>query len=275
MSRLLCSAVMLTGLATGLAHPVQAQFESLVSSVTDVSLNTTCTLAHGGFTDHKCPGKSSFGLEMIWRVREIAMDGAGKQDSVLKHTSRTRTTKPAVRGTGVDTTTTDTFAVVPSTDSTVKKWVILELALGYSEFASLRSRDASFELRGTARELPALSVYGSLEGYVPQVTPYIGLRSGVIDVQSLQAVDGVLLDTTTVYSAAPRAFQLGLLAGLAWTKTSIQPTIEVAYVFRDFPSLQWSSASRSSVPTRFPRELSLSGWTLTFGMQISLRDLKP
>lgn len=271
MRRILCQFATLAALSIGLTRSAYAQFEGLLSGITDVSLNASCAQARGEFTSNDCLSKSTFGIEMIWRVREIARNGMAAIPTVQRHTGTTRTTRRAAGDTVAYTETTETYAVVPGPDTASKYW-ILELALGYSQFASVRSRDASFELRGTARELPALTVYLSFDGYLGAVTPYVGVRSGIIDIQNLQAIDGVRGIETTVYSATPRAFQLGGIIGLAFGTWMLQPRIEYAYHLRDFPSLQWSPGK---VPTRVPREIAFSGSTITVGLQINVRDLKP
>ena len=263
----LLSSLILLALAAG---PAGAQFESLLGGITDISVQASCWNAPTALSGRRCVQGSAFGLELIWRVREFSMDGLDNVPPTEKKTGSSRTVTQSSAGGPTETKTTEMFVPVPGNDSATK-FVIIELALGYSQFAGLVSDDDTYELRGTVRELPSVTVYASFDGYVPRITPYIGLRSGIIDMHNFQAVDGVQGATTTVYGASPRSFQLGALLGVALGIPAVQPRIEAGYFFRDFPSLQWSPGS---APSRFPREMSFSGWSFSAGLQISLRDMK-
>jgi hypothetical protein len=203
---------------------------------------------------------------LLWRLREIPRNGLDEVPPGLRHTETTRTTTRTASAASGDTVTVETFVVVPGKDTATKYWIV-ELALGYSQFSGLASRDPCFELRGTVREFPSLTVYMSFDGYVPFATPYIGLRSGLIDVHNLQAVDGLSSTNTTVYGASPKAFEFGGIIGVAFGSWMLAPRVEYAYTKRDFPSVHWSPGT---APTRVPRELSFTGWSVSVGLQVNL-----
>jgi hypothetical protein len=271
MNRPLCQAFALAGLLTGVVRPAHAQFEGLLSSINDVSLSATWARGVGGFAEPSAWNHPMFGFEMIWHLAEVPRKGAVTKIPKTVNTGTTQTITRRSGHAGADTVTTETNAFVENADTT--KSLIFELALGYSEFASLRSRDPSFELRGTARELPALTVYVSAWEKGRRFMPYFGLRSGFIEIQGLQAFDSIANARTRVYSAAPRAFQFGGVIGISDEKGP--EVFEFACAKRSFRSLVWSPASTGDIPTRFPRELSFSGCSFKVGIQIRAREKKP
>lgn len=257
----------------------QAQFEGMLGGVNDVAISTTCGLRDRKTTHRDCTPGSAFGIELLWRLREIPRNGAKDVPERRKAATFTKTvrTVPRANGQGDSLVLVDSsyqYNIVAGRDTTITKWWIIEMALGYGQVANLTSGQPSYELRGAVRELPAFTVYVSFDGYrcCFKATPYLGLRSGLIDIQNLQAVDSVLTAKTTAYAASPKAFQLGGILGLAWGTPLIPLRLEAGYFVRDFASVQWSG---SNVPSKLPRELSFSGWSLSIGTQFNLRDYKP
>lgn len=268
--------------------PLEAQFEGLLGNITDLSLMASCWKAPGNANGARCLGRDgAFGLEVIWRLRELGLGKSTTEQPEPKEVRRLRTVRgehaASAPPSGDTSTVRDTTLSPRSVEETTEyliqpptvdraRYVILELALGYSQFSGLTSADASFELRGTVREYPALSVYASFDRFLPFITPYIGARSGLIDIAHLQAVESIGSDSTRVYAASPRAFQFGAVVGLSVGPQLAPLRVEYAYHSRSFASLQWSGAT--VIPSRLPREITFSGWTLSAGIQISLRDLK-
>ncbi|MBM4193709.1 MAG: hypothetical protein FJ202_04925 [Gemmatimonadetes bacterium] len=205
-------------------------------------------------------------------MREIKRNGAESVPSVRKVSGATRTIRRDPSGAVLYVDSTETYTIEKGVDTTATKWMILELALGYSQFSALKSNDRDFELRGVARELPSVGSYLSFSGYIPFATPFIGIQSGIIDIQNLQAISGIQTSQVSVYSGAPKALQMGAKVGLAVGSDRALVRVEYAYHFREFHSLQWGA---SAMPTKIPRELSFSGGTLSTGLQINLRDFKP
>ena len=154
--------------------------------------------------------------------------------------------------------------------------VFLEMGLGYSQFGGFESEDAAYELRGTVRDLPAVSLYATWTG-LPGVRPYAGLRTGYITLRNVQAYDRFNPpdDTIgTVYSATADALQLGPLIGLGLGWGRVYLTGEVAYLRRRLPSIQWAAGSNTRIPASLPRELDFSGLSFALGLQVQVRDPK-
>lgn len=273
MRTLTALAVLILAGSMAIPRAAEAQFEGLLAGITDISVNSACRVSGGENRIRDCYDASSFGFEILWRLREIPRNGTGVASPAgRKKTGTTETMRRDPDGRVVFTEAVDTYAVVPGEDKTVTKWLILELALGYSQFAGIKADVPSYELAGTVREIPALAVYASFSGYMPVITPYVGVRTGIVDIQNFQAYDNLSSDTLKVYNAVPRALQIGTVAGFAVGSPRFLLRVEAAYNRREFHSLQWSSAT---VPARFPRRLSFSGTTITTGLQVSLRDPKP
>ena len=192
----------------------QLGIETLLKNVTDVGLyGTTGSLwprtkevRTGNRGLNEFGFELSFGLgaqscEAEWR-RLTAKDRAGhahgrpeqrqaEGDSVLACKEPTSAVSPPTTpGTATqrvvttkegETTTEITYTLKapppPLRDTT---W-LFELALGYGQFSGFTSRDPAFELRGSVRAAPTISVYATKEHGLSEqlpihISPYFGLR---------------------------------------------------------------------------------------------------
>lgn len=253
---------------TALPYRAHAQFEGLLGSITDVGVFYTCWNTRSGVEETEdCPGGTNgYGFEILWGMRPIHI--AGRQ---TKPDSWKVIQKQERQDGGPVTSTTFTYQRVEGTSTST--WAILpELALGYSQFSGFGSTDSTYELRGTVRELPAVTLYGTVQGpgILKIVAPYLGLRTGLIQLQNTQVIDSLDSKTAVAYTGTATAFQVGGAVGLAIGIGPINLTTEAAYHIRRFPSVHWGA----SVPARIPRSLDFSGPAFTIGLQVGLREPK-
>lgn len=140
MRMLSAFAVLVAASLLATPRSAEAQFEGLLSGITDLTVNSSCRVSAGENRIRDCYDASSFGFEILWRLREIPRNGTGVASPAgRKKTGSTETMRRDPDGRVVFTEAVDTYAVVPGEDKTVTKWVILELALGYSQFAGIKA----------------------------------------------------------------------------------------------------------------------------------------
>ncbi len=144
---------------------------------------------------------------------------------------------------------------------------LLELGIGAGVLQGIEAREPSLDLHASVRSFPTLSIYATLPGFA--IEPYAGASFGVAAVRGARGYDAegreYGLDATT--------FEYGATAGLALARVR-GPFVEAAYRRRDFGSVDWdlSEAAADRVPEGWPRELDLSGWTLSVGWRFRLRE---
>jgi len=136
----------------------------------------------------------------------------------------------------------------------------LELALGYTQLAGYRGRQV--DLRGSIEELPAITLYGTLN-QGRWVEFYAGLRTGLVQTKGLRALSG-----TSVSYAEGSTFQFGVvgpgvLVGDPEGDWGI--FLEPAFTFRKFDALKWAEGTP---PSEVLRSLDFSAFTLALGGQI-------
>lgn len=152
------------------------------------------------------------------------------------------------------------------TDS-ASKW-LTEFSAGYGQSQRFRSTTEGLDLRGTVREIPAVSIYSTYQAR-SNIQPYIGVRTGIIRLQNMQIAETVRADTVLTYVAAAEALQLGGLGGISVSLFGpLLMNADVSYHYRRFPSVQWGNGSGVRYPTRYPRELDFSGWSYSVGTQL-------
>ena len=222
-----------------------------------------------------CPtAKNGYGLEVSYEVTRIKVG----RDSV-KHDPVP--TAIDVKCTGADACETTKHYVSDKPHWDPVSYLVMELALGYSQFSGFSSSDPNLELQGAVRELPAVSIYFTLMSdrrlLVPHwVSPYIGVRSGLIQLSNVTLNDRLRADTLVTYPGAASAFQFGGVAGLGINVGDrMNFFIEVADQIRRFPSVQWSSPGTNKIRDTFPRSLNFSGPALTAGVQVTIRKPTP
>jgi hypothetical protein len=247
--------------------PASAQFgalEALAKNVTDVSFNGGV----GGLLPSSslmCSGRRtfSFGVELLFQIASVErpLPGAPPQqptDSVRITWSRMEVVRS---NEGVDTTYFyDVEETRPRPPPTRTIWTV-EMGIGYGQLSGFDLADRSLQLRGSVRTLPAASVYASYEPW----STYFGVRTGFMKTKGLQVIE---LDTGDTFSGESEAFLAAALLGYAWSIGDFWAFTETAYTVRYFPSVEWRGGA---LPSGVPTDLQLSGWSVSAGIQFSIR----
>jgi hypothetical protein len=231
---------------------------------------------------------SSFGAEFSLVVHEAkakyclaqerAMDKKGEcariQDLPERRVCRQDTTLKEVRRT-TDRTGTREESVYDAKlrcDPPLEASVTLyELGFAYSQLNGLRATLPGITATAALREKPAITLYRTPQ--IPDYPVYIGLRTGIIEVQ-----DFVLESGGKSFSASPQSVQLGGVVGLVVPSilgVDLGPMnffVEGAYMYRNFPTVKWSTTE--GLPEAAPRKLDLSGWSIGLGIQLDLSEAR-
>ncbi len=145
---------------------------------------------------------------------------------------------------------------------------LYEVGVAYSQLTGFRARDAKIDLRGSIRELPALSFYIT---WHPErrLSEYFGMHVGLVQLQGLNMYDS----SGTLYSAGGSTWEVGGSAGLSWNvSNSVSVFAEPSYTWRRFAVLDWSAGlNGKALPPRLPRSLRFTGATVSGGLQISVK----
>jgi hypothetical protein len=153
---------------------------------------------------------------------------------------------------------------------------LFEIAIGYSQLSGFKSSDPGIDLRGSLRAAPMVSAYATRENWF--LSPYFGLRSGLVQLQSLRVYQDTTISgwaATNTYSGAGSTFLGGVAAGVVKGIGPWNFFAEASYSWRNFSSVEWSSANSSkTVPANLPRNLDFRGASLSFGVQVSIADAK-
>ena len=208
-------------------------------------------------------GVKSFGVELLFEVAEIPSSAARRRvaETGSSESWVLRETRVRVGGDGVDTTYH--YDVVHERGGYGPddiEWT-LELGIGYGQVQGLELRDAELDLNATIRTLPLLTLYLTYE----PLGAYLGLRTGFIRTHAMQVRDAA----GTLFDGEAEAFMMGGLGGYA---LSLGPTwlfLELGYTERTFPSVEWSAPD--GLPAGVPRELDVSGWGITAGLQFPIK----
>jgi hypothetical protein len=253
----------------------QIGIESLLANVTDISLSFSCWNENSASLEKRggCPSeRNGYGIEVLWGVKTIPLFGRTTSDSTWEVTGR----EASVRRGATDSTISLTY--VPKRTQNLPPWSIaMELGLGYSQFSGFGAANPDYDLRGTIREVPSISLYGTLnhrnaEDEVFPLQPYVGIRTGLIQLHNVQLYAPVNADTAVVYSANGQAFQLGAMLGISWEMEPVHLFVEGAYHLRNLPSIQWTGSTL--VPADLPRSFNFTGGSLSVGVQVHVRDPK-
>lgn len=239
--------------------------EAFARRVTDLSFNAALGGLSPGSSEVQADafGLKSFGLELLFEIgsvrRPIGPVPEAADSVALRWTEMT----VVVDEDGADTTYVYEVGPAPVPRAPTRPIWTFEMGIGYGQTFGWESGNPQLDLRGQVRDLPAASLYAS---YDP-VGFYLGLRSGFMRIQGLQAFapDG------EAFAGEAESFLLAALAGHAVEVLGLNFFLEGAYSVRSFPSVEWRSVSRTTpLPTTLPRELSLSSWTLAFGVQFGI-----
>jgi len=191
----------------------QIGIEDLLGSVTDIDVSASCWATRSAsLRSSDCPGgRNGYGVEVLWSLKTIHLGPAPRVDTTWVPSQKTVT----VRGGRPDTITT---LVMKEEEAETTGWrLLIELALGYSQFSGFRSADERYDLRGTEREQPSLAFYGSLNGpgILRHLSPYLGVRWGLIRLSDVQLFTPAEGDETTAYTGHAEVFQVGGALGIA------------------------------------------------------------
>jgi hypothetical protein len=253
--------------------PARAQLgiEDVLESVTDISVSGSCWSTRSeSLRRADCPGgRNGYGLEVMWELKTIHLGRKPAVDTTWVESQKTVT----VRQGRADTVTT---LVMQEEEQEPDGWsLLIELALGYSQFSGFQSADDRYDLRGTVREQPSLAIYGSLSGPVlGPFSPYVGVRSGLVrlnDVSLFTPADADAAETTA-YTGHAEVFQVGAALGLAVDVGPASWFVEGQLNLRRFPSVDWTAGAGGTLPGFLPRALDFSGPSLSVGLQIHIRE---
>lgn len=141
-----------------------------------------------------------------------------------------------------------------------------ELALAYSHITGFRSRDPSFDLRGSIRELPRLAWFAVMRPE-RRISPYFGVHMGLVTLQSVAIYDS----TGAYYPVNGSTWEVGASAGTALNFTAGSEAfavfVEPGYTLRNVVSLDWGGQNSKTIPARFPRSLRFTGWEIAAGIE--------
>ena len=251
-------------------------FESLLSNITDVNFFYSCWKAGGNFKTAGCPGttkKAGYGVEVLYSLGKIHIPWTKTYSTNTVWIDTTRVTPPEIVTQYKKAGTKD-----------VPYWYLQsEFALSYSQFSGFGSADPTYDLQGTVRELPGLAMYFTIQAdkdsvraqkFLSVFSPYIGFKSGLIQLNNVQILDRAVTDTFFVYSGTSSAFQVGFVYGLVISPLDkLSFFIEGARNVRRFANIQWAGASgNNKVPRKFPTVLDFSGSAITTGLQLQIKS---
>lgn len=249
------------------------EFSDIIKDVNSISFYMGCWNVHAPLQKNDCWSKAAdYGVDATYQITRVPLPWSTNRTikGGWKPTRREITDRNGRKDT--------TDIMVPVEDSTaMTSFLQIDVGLGYSEFSGFSTVDNSFELRGAVRELPAVSVFGTLssdtEGSIFRKLLFrVGIRSGLIQLNDVQAVDPLSEGTVGVYAGTAQTFQIGGVAAVAvaWKK-EIYPYAEYNWERRKFASVQWAAQELATAPDRFPRELDFSGPSVSIGLRIQLK----
>lgn len=262
-------AAMCFAMPTGNAQ-AQIGFESFFDKITDVDIYGDCWSASGAVA-RRCSERTGYGVEVLFDLGNIYAFGSTTGPG--EWADSTRETRCSRRG--CETVTT---AYRKPGKKVANTWIDLEAALNYSQFTGFESADARYKLTGSVREVPGMTIYATLEhrnwGWLNGMQPYIGIRSGLIQLNYVQLLDSIGQPNLTPYQANSVAFQIGGAIGLAFGVDSgrVNIFVERSGTLRRFDGVQWVSAGKAStIPAYLPATLDFSGPAISAGIQVKLR----
>jgi len=261
MTRPVLAGIAAALLLVALPRPAAAQFgvyDALARRFSDVSF-----YMHTGGLSPRPPELqgdrlSAYGIEVLLEIGAVTRPVGPPRppaDTVLLSWTEMRVTT-GVQGT--DTVYMYQVRPTAAVQATAPIW-LFELGVGYGQLTGFSSIHQGIDLRGAVRELPTVSLYAT---YEPSGS-YLGLRSGFIRFQGLQAWD----PEGRAYSGEAESFLAGAALGQTASMLGITLFIEAGYSLRPFPSIRWTG---TPLPVGVPRGLDLHGWTLGGGIQFSL-----
>jgi hypothetical protein len=204
-----------------------------------------------------------FGLELLFDVAHVTRpDPSRRADPPTDSVRRVWTEMEVVRTEeGVDTVLTYEVERLDPPGAPADTIWELELGLGYGQISGYDLADPTLDMNVSLRELPSATLYAS---YAPWGN-YFGVRSGYMRTHALQVVD----EGGTTFTGNADAFLAGVLTGYAFNLQQLWVFVEGAYTVRHFPSVEWDGGD--ALPRALPRDLNMSGWSLSTGVQFPFR----
>jgi hypothetical protein len=251
-----------------------AQAESLFTNINDINVFASCWSTRSDFLQRSNACPNQYGLEVYWELTSFRLWKKAPPPSPPGTWQRSEK-EVTVSETGQDSIVRYTWAKAepPAPAASLS----LELALGYSHFSGFEASEPAYELRGTVRELPAIALYGSVtntQRYWNFAQPYLGVRTGLIQLQNVQALVPIDGDSVVAHPGNAQVFQAGFSAGLAIGRSPIFGTVEYSHHIRRFPSVQWGGTGSTRLPADLPTEFDFSGPSLALGIQVRVREPK-
>ena len=262
--------LVLTGVLCALLMPSPARaqlgaIEAFARRVSDLSFY----FATGGLAgsqsalERKAGGVTAFGVGILFEVTEIdrPVPGAAtpsQPDSVRRVWTTMEVTHSAD---GVDTVYTYEVERLPTPVAPTEAVWVVEMGLGYGQLQGYELEDPSLDMNVAVRDLPSVTLYASYEPW----GNYFGLRTGFMRTQALQVIDQV----GEGFTGDADAFLFGGLVGYAFAFENLWAFIETAYTLRKFPSVEWRGSA--PFPPGLPRELNMSAWSVSAGIQVPFR----
>jgi hypothetical protein len=264
--RLLLSPLL--ALALLLPTPAAAQFgilEGFADRVSDLSFYFSGGWLAGPSTALSRDSGTirGFGLELLFDLAYVTRpDPSRTADAPTDSVRRVWTGMEVVRSEeGVDTLLTYEVERLDPPDPPADTLWELELGLGYGQLAGYELAEPTLDMSVSVRELPSATLYASYEPW----GNYFGVRSGFMQTRALQVAD----EEGTIVPGEADAFLVGALAGYAFNVEQLWLFVEGAYTVRHFPSVEWDAGG--GLPPTLPRELNMSGWSLSTGVQFPFR----
>lgn len=277
------AAILLLALSANNAA-AQVGFEGIVKDITNVSFFFTCWNARGQLQKQgACPSeRNGYGVEVSYDVGKISLWG-----DTVRTPGKWRPTSRADKCKDKDCETTITSTYVDSSKS-VRYYFGLELGLSYSQFSGFSSSDPSYRVAGSVRETPGVTLYFSLEAASDSVdhkappvlarilqvfNPYFGVRSGLLTMSGVQAMDSVSKDSLVVYSTSGSTFQLGVVGGLSVSRPDGRVSVfaEFDHTLRRFENPQWGGSSGVAViRPKIARPLDFTGGSISLGVEVKI-----
>jgi len=149
--------------------------------------------------------------------------------------------------------------------------VELDLGLGYTETNPFEQLSDSLRVAGSAREKPALSLCAA-SGVHTYAAVFVCARTGLFELQDVQAWDSTLVGAANSFSATGSLFQLGGVAGIALGKEPVLFTAQIGRMWRRFDAVNWKGDAQKALPVGLPRSLDLSGMGISFGINIQVKN---
>lgn len=258
------------------AH-AQIGFEPAVANINDVNIFFNCWSPRGEVVSRSsCPSaRNGFGIEVLYTVGRVGVLGSPSNPAEEGRELSAVTVKCGAGG--CDSTKTYT---VTRSKATPKRYVNFEMGLGYGQFSGFGSSDETLKLRGTVREVPSVTLYGTFQDEThplfKTLNPYVGVRSGLLQLSNVSLYDKSAGDTLIVYSGSAAAFQLGIAAGIQVNiGDRAHLFYEVGQSYRRFPNVQWAATGSARNRDVFPETLDFSGQSQSVGVQLTVKPWKP